>query len=292
MEFKKEYYNCACCNNTNTKEVTSKQGFSIVQCTNCGFVYVNPRIDNNSIASLYRHNYFHNKDYGYNGYEQEKRLRIKNFDKWLSDAAPFMENIQPFYALDAGCAAGYCLEVMQQKGLKAEGIELDEEMYKNLLQQGYKVSPGLLQDFSASHKFSLITLFDVIEHIPDIDEVFKKLHELLSDNGVVVMVTPNHNSLQRKLLGRRWFQYKPIEHIQYFTLNSITQFATRNNFEVVYHTSCGQYADTTFLINRLNYYGFSFFSKLFSFFFSITGLKNKFFYTDTGSLLLVLKKKP
>ena len=138
---------------------------------------------------------------------------------------------------------------------------------------------------------NFITLFDVIEHIPNIDKAFSKLNSLLTDDGVIIMVTPNHNSLQRKLLGKRWFQYKPIEHIQYFDRKSLNTFAERNGLKIVYQTNCGQYADTRFLINRLNYYHFTFLAKLFNKIFGILRVKNKFFYTDTGSLFVVLKRK-
>jgi 2-polyprenyl-3-methyl-5-hydroxy-6-metoxy-1,4-benzoquinol methylase len=269
----------------------TKQGFSIVKCCNCGFVYVNPRVENKELTSLYRHNYFKNKDYGYVGYEQEKRLRIKNFERWLKDAEEYIPLNIPVYSLDVGCAAGYCLELMNKMGWKGKGLELDEEMYISLQQSGYDISKSLLEDFDSENKFSVITLFDVIEHIPNIDKSFGKLNSLLTDDGVVIMVTPNYNSFQRKLFGKRWFQYKPIEHIQYFNKHSLNSFADRNGLQIIHQERCGQYADTQFLLNRLNYYHFTFLSKLFNKIFGILRLKNQFFYTDTGSLFVILKHK-
>jgi 2-polyprenyl-3-methyl-5-hydroxy-6-metoxy-1,4-benzoquinol methylase len=291
MEFTLKNYSCSLCGKSKTDLLLTKQGFSIVQCNNCSFVYVNPRVQDEQLASIYRHNYFANKDYGYVSYEQEKRLRIKNFERWLRDADKYITVTDPIFALDIGCAAGYCLELMKAKGWKTTGLELDEEMCTSLQQRGFNISKSLLGDLETENRFSVITLFDVIEHIPNIDKAFSKLHSLLTKNGVVVMVTPNHKSFQRKLLGKKWFQYKPIEHIQYFDKKSISAFAERNGLQIVYQTNCGQYADTQFLLNRLNYYHFTFLSKLFNKIFGVLKLKDKFFYTDTGSLFVILKRR-
>ena len=290
MEFTTQEYPCSLCNSTSTKLLVVKSGFYIVQCVKCNFVYVNPRIANEKLENIYAHNYFKNKDYGYVGYEQEQRLRIKNFERWLKDAVPFVQAGKQVNALDVGCAAGYCLNVMKAWGWTAEGLELDTEMCIHLENDDQIVYHRSLDNFESKHKYQVITLFDVIEHIPDIDAAFKQLNHLLDAAGIVIMVTPNHNSLQRRLFGKRWFQYKPIEHIQYFTRQSLAVFAGRNNLQIIHSSKCGQYADTHFLVTRLNYYHFAFLSKLFDKIFQLLNLKNRFFYTGTGSLFVVFKK--
>ena len=290
MEFTTQKYPCSLCKSNKTKPILNKSGFSIVQCCDCNFVYVNPRIKNEQLENIYKHNYFKNKDYGYIGYEQEKRLRVKNFERWLKDAKSFLPDDKPLNALDVGCAAGYCLDVMRAEGWNAEGIELDEELCINLVSAGQTVHLSSLENFESNIKFHVITLFDVIEHIPEIDRAFNRLSNLIEENGIIIIVTPDHNSFQRRLLTKRWFQYKPIEHIQYFTRHTLDVFAKRNNLQMIYYKKCGQYADTHFLINRLKYYRFSFLSKIFEKIFYLLNLNNRFFYTDTGSLFVIFKK--
>jgi 2-polyprenyl-3-methyl-5-hydroxy-6-metoxy-1,4-benzoquinol methylase len=291
MEFVLRNYSCSLCGKEDTKLLLTKQKFSIVQCCNCNFVYINPRIVNNQLATIYKHNYFKNKDYGYVGYEQEKRLRVKNFERWLNDASGFIAASTDILALDVGCAAGYCLALMKERGWKEEGLELDQEMCLKLRENDFNVSQSMLEDFKTENRFSVITLFDVIEHIPNVDGAFKKLSSLLTENGVVIMVTPDHDSFQRKILGKKWFQYKPIEHIQYFNRRSLKIFAERNGLKIIYQKHCGQYADADFLLNRLYYYQFPFLSVFFKKLFGILKLNNRYFYTDTGSLYVILKRK-
>ena len=291
MEFNIQHYPCPLCKKDESKLLLKKQGFKIRNCIHCGFVYVNPRLVNEQLNAIYQHNYFQNKDYGYVDYEQEKRLRVKNFERWLKCAERFMPSGKPIIALDVGCAAGYCLDVMQNKGWQAEGLELDQEMCSSLVGTGHIVSHTELENFEGIHKYSIITLFDVIEHIPDIDAAFKQLNKILEKDGIVIVITPNHNSLQRKIFRKKWFQYKPIEHIQYFTGKTLAAFAERNGLRTHYFARSGQYADTQFILNRLNYYHFPFLSKIFNIIFAVLRLKNKFFHLGTGSLFVVLKKR-
>jgi SAM-dependent methyltransferase len=179
---------------------------------------------------------------------------------------------------------------MRNKGFSAEGLELDDKMSYELNVAGYKVSQKTLDNFNSDNKYVLVTMFDVIEHIPDVDTAFNRIFHLLENNGVLIIVTPDHNSFQRKLFGKRWFQYKPVEHVNYFTKQSLSIFAERNGFELIYNSSSGQYADAEFILNRLQYYGFSLFANFFKVIFSIFRFKNKFIYTDTGSLLTVFRK--
>ena len=291
MEFDLQNYECSLCKQDKTKPVLHKHGLTIVICSNCGFVYVNPRLKNEQLNSIYLHNYFKNKEYGYIGYELQEVLRKKNFERWLKDAASFLPAGKPIRALDVGCAAGYCLDIMKSKGWDAEGLELEAEMFEVLVQSGYSVSKTRLEELSTAQKYSVITLFDVIEHIPDLDKAFQQLFNLLEEDGIIIIVTPDHNSIQRKIFRKKWFQYKPIEHIQYFSRQTLITFAGRNGLDMVVHKRSGQYADTNFIVNRLQYYQFSFLSGLFNKIFSFLRLKNIFFYIDTGSLFTVFKKK-
>ncbi|MEI8059497.1 MAG: class I SAM-dependent methyltransferase [Ferruginibacter sp.] len=291
MQFIKKSYSCTKCNQDNAGLLFVKQGYNIVKCRNCGFVYVNPRVLNEQLGIIYQQNYFTNNDYGYSGYEQEKALRVKNFEKWIGKSEKFINGDIPVRALDIGCAAGYCLEVMQGKGWHVEGLELDEKMCSELKAKGFSAHHKLLENFETDQKYSLITLFDVIEHIPDVDAAFQQLYKITNENGIVVMVTPDYNSIQRKIMRKKWFQYKPVEHIQYFTKDSISSFAERNNFKAIYISVCGQYADVNFLINRLRYYHFSSTAFLISGVLRLLNIKNRFFYIDTGSLFVVFKKK-
>jgi predicted TPR repeat methyltransferase len=218
-------------------------------------------------------------------------LRIKTFGKWYHICKQYIPR-DFSAALDIGCAAGYFLDLLKKKGWRhAEGIELDSRMIAGLRRRSYEIFDVPLELFVPSKRYHLITLFDVLEHLPDINSDLSKLHSMLDDKGIIALVTPNFASMQRRIFGRRWFQFKPREHIYYFTPKTLRRLAEKHGFTIIHLSNSGQFADFDFLHNRLAKYRFPFFDTLFSLVCSALHLRNKFWYVDTGSMFAVLKKK-
>lgn len=258
-------------------------------------VYVNPRLRDNVLYDIYRKDYFRKQnysfnDFGYGDYDLTADLRDKTFQRWYDEVVPFLL-IKKGTALDIGCATGRFLNILKDKGWKANGIELDIDMYNALREKGYNVRNTPIEDCTADEKYDLITLFDVIEHIAHLKECFEKLSLLLAEKGTLVMVTPNIESLQKKIFGKRWFQFKPWEHISYFSPEIMHRLADMYHLKIVHLSSCGQYADMSFVHHRLLRYKFERIAGIFKKFISLPGLKNKAWYLGTGSMLVVMQKK-
>ena len=287
----KEFVNCPLCDNNDYKTQYRINSWSIVKCDHCDFVYINPRLQKKELLKIYKDNYFDNSSVGYFHYKENKALRQKNFKKWIDDAIKFVSAGKKVNALDIGCAAGYCLEVFTARGWNPFGIELNTEYAGQLQQNGYKVYDSPFLDIPFEEKYSVITLFDVVEHLTDLREHFTKLYSILEDNGVIVLITPDYNSLQRKLLGKKWFQFKPLEHINYFSLTTFKKLVDSTGFKIVGSKKAGQYSNTEFLKDRLKKYKFGWLIPIFDLTVKLLGLKNKDLYIDTASLFVVLKKK-
>jgi predicted TPR repeat methyltransferase len=255
-------------------------------------IFVNPRIRNEELVAIYRNGYFdRGSESGYADYELIAPLRIKTFEKWYNVCKRYLP-ADYSAALDIGCAAGYFLDLLKKEGWRrVEGIELDARMIACLRKRSHAISDVPLEVFFPSQRYHLITLFDVLEHLPDINGDFEKLSSMLDDNGIIALVTPNFASMQRRLFGRRWFQFKPREHIYYFTPKTLRCLAEKHGFTVIHLSNSGQFADFDFLHDRLAKYRFHFFDKLFSLACAALHLRKKFWYVDTGSMLAVLKKK-
>lgn len=289
MNFRKKEYPCGICGASDAKKLYTLKGFDIVKCRQCGFVYVNPRIANEDLPLLYSGEYFHNQQYGYLDYEATAYLRKKNFERWYKDMRPFLK-VDKGNVLDIGCASGYFLEILKDKGWNVEGIELSSSMIEVLNKKNIPVYTKTFDTFQTDKKYHLITLFDVLEHLPDIKDTFARLSSLLHPDGIIVLITPNANSFQHKLFGKRWFQLKPQEHIHYFAAVTLQKAITPHNLSVVKIMHSGQYADVSFILNRLQEYNYKVLYKTFSFLVKILGLSKACYYTDTGSLFAILKK--
>lgn len=283
-------YPCPLCCGTSAERLYTLKGFRIVSCNECGMVYVNPRIPNDRLYDIYTNSYFHSQSEGYEDYELTAHLRKKTFGRWLEKIVPLLK-IRQDAALDIGCAAGYFLELLEQNGWDAEGVELDKEMLVVVRGKGFTVHDTPLERLALKRKYGLVTLFDVLEHLPDPHEGMERLYSLLADNGSVALVTPDFGSTQHRLFRSRWFQLKPREHILCFTLGTLTKLAEQHGFAVVHHSPSGQYADFPFLCGRLRRYGFGMAALPFRVLVSLLGLSNKVWYTGTGSMMVLLQKR-
>lgn len=271
------------------------KGFNLARCTNCGMVYVNPRLKDDIILDIYKKDYFIKKDYsfsdfGYGNYDLTAGLRDKTFLRWYEAALPLL-SIQKGGALDVGCATGRFLSILQNKGWEVSGLELDVDMCNRLIERGFHVKNIPLEECGPSGQYDLITLFDVIEHVTHLHACFEKLARMLSGRGSIVMVTPNIDSFQRKLFGNKWFQFKPWEHISYFSPKTMHHVADKFGLKIVHVQKCGQYADMSFVHHRLLRYGFTRTAAAFKLFLSLPGLKDLALYLGTGSMLIVMQKK-
>jgi SAM-dependent methyltransferase len=110
--------------------------------------------------------------------------------------------------IDVGCGRGLRLLSFRRLGLDVHGMDLipePVEYVKNELGV-----PAICTDMAGLPRafepgtFDLVTAFQVIEHVPDADEMIASCYELLKPGGWVVITTPMVDSMQSQFFGRRW----------------------------------------------------------------------------------------
>jgi 2-polyprenyl-3-methyl-5-hydroxy-6-metoxy-1,4-benzoquinol methylase len=134
--------------------------------------------------------------------------------------------------LDIGCAFGYFLMQAREKGWDIHGLERSSYAVDYAKKSfGLDIQLGTLEKNSyPDNFFQAVTLFDVIEHVSSPTEALRQIHRILAPGGLLVMTTPNESGLLRKLMGKHWFHFKPLEHNYFFSSNSMTQFLKKSGF--------------------------------------------------------------
>lgn len=187
----------------------------ILRCRGCTFGFTEFRPTEEQLHRLYR-------DLNVSVYESETPGRIRTAQRHLRILTPHAPS--PGRILDVGCASGRFLEACANAGWEVVGIEpsrfLSEEAARLLRGKGEVLPMTLQQAPLAPASFDVVTLWDVLEHVPLPLDFLRYTAELLRPGGILLLNVPDLNSPQARLFGRRWPLLLP-EHLNYFTRRSL-----------------------------------------------------------------------
>jgi SAM-dependent methyltransferase len=146
---------------------------------------------------------------------------------------------QPGYAYEMGCADGFMLDALRQKGWRVLGSERNDEMLVIARENEIPVFAGEPESLPQEPTFDLIILFQVLEHLPDPAKTLKTLSGLLKPGGRLVIGVPNHASWQAGVGREKWFHLDVPRHLFHYTPDALKQALARVELTVVNvnHTS-------------------------------------------------------
>jgi 2-polyprenyl-3-methyl-5-hydroxy-6-metoxy-1,4-benzoquinol methylase len=230
----------------------------LVQCVNCGLIFVNPRPAFADLARQYEGSYFHCAEPtfgGYEDYEADHADIVRTFQGRMGMMRDQVRVERP-RALDVGCATGIFLEVARDAGWQPEGVDISAYALARAEAKGFKVHRGTLLDTELPEAgFDIITMWDLIEHVPDPAAVFAECHRLLKPGGVLAISTPDAGSVLARVLRGRWLGYRSIdEHLYFFSHRTITAMLEHAGFEVRRFAQAGKVLALPRLIERMRFY--------------------------------------
>lgn len=135
--------------------------------------------------------------------------------------------------LDYGCGAGVSL--MEAKALGAEpyGIEADPNVQQVIDALQLRIHIGTLDDAPfADRQFDLIVLNQVLEHIPQPEELLERFQGMLKPGGKLVLGVPNADSIFARFFKRTWINWHVPYHLHHFTPRSVRLFLERCGWRV------------------------------------------------------------
>ncbi|EGG33971.1 class I SAM-dependent methyltransferase [Paenibacillus sp. HGF5] len=136
--------------------------------------------------------------------------------------------------LDVGIGGGELLAVAKELQFDVEGLEIVELQAKHVSTiLNIEVHACDFLEYMTNKRYNLITLGDVIEHIEDPVKTIQKAYELLDDQGVFWISTPNYNSAFASFVKFEDAMWKEAGHLHYFSYTSLRMVLENNGFEVI-----------------------------------------------------------
>jgi 2-polyprenyl-3-methyl-5-hydroxy-6-metoxy-1,4-benzoquinol methylase len=203
-----------------------KDGYTLDRCNSCGLAFVtNPPTP----AELER---FYSFDSGYHVDFRDDQDEIANrFELAERQYAAIARHHDVGRCLDIGAAAGFFVKTAADNGWDAHGIELSKDTSQLARERyGVDVTSTRLEDTAFEpESFDAITLWDVIEHVPDPLDTMRRVAALLKPGGVVGIITPNLDGLFARAsyhvarLIHQWPAVEPPAHLSQFSVESLTK---------------------------------------------------------------------
>ncbi len=237
---------CVVCGAPGPEPRFSRNGFPMVACRACGCLYVGTDPATIDFDALYGPDYYtggHDQVFSdYVGQAAARRAHARRKLAWLRTVPPRWP--RDGRLLDVGCAAGFFLAEARAQ-YAVQGVELSSWSSAWARDQlGLPVFTGTLQQAAlpAGH-FDIVTLWDVIEHVPDPVPLLAEVARVLKPGGRVVLTTGDWGSAYAQRHGEHWHLMTPPWHLTMFSRATLTRAAARAGLKPVHWATEGVAGD-------------------------------------------------
>jgi len=196
--------NCNSCGSYAIGSYLFTRNGEILKCRSCGLVVLAPEGREDRLDVLYSQDYFTDRE-GYffrDGVIDGSGVESPHIADFRAGLA-FIEIHagSPGTLLDVGCATGSFLTLAAERGWVGHGVEVSEfAAAKARERTGLEIFCGPFGDAPfVNETFDVVTMWDLLEHLPVPLEALQKAYSLLKPSGLLLVNTPNENSLIRKM---------------------------------------------------------------------------------------------
>lgn len=158
-------------------------------------------------------------------YHFVKRMALKNKLKLVNSL-----QTQKGRLLDIGAGTGDFLAAAKTGGWDVSGIEPSAKAKEIASAKGVAFSAST-ENFP-DESFDAITMWHVLEHVPDPDKQLAELKRLLKPNGVILVAVPNFKSHDAKTYKQHWAAFDVPRHLWHFSRTAIEKLAMRNGLRL------------------------------------------------------------
>ena len=158
-------------------------------------------------------------------YQFVKSIALKNKLKLINSVS------QKGKILDIGAGVGDFLSVAKNDGWQTTGIEPSEKAKAIAISKGVLFVENLSQ--LQNNSFDVITMWHVLEHVPDLENQIAELKRLIKPNGTIIIAVPNFKSFDAKHYKEFWAAYDVPIHLWHFSKTAIQKLFAKQNLELV-----------------------------------------------------------
>lgn len=164
-------------------------------------------------------------------YRPSYRAEARMIDRYCRRSNPARGKV-----LDIGCGRALRLLEFRRLGYDVHGCDFQPLSVDYLNSKlGIPAKQGdvsRVDDLYAPESFDVVTAFHVIEHLLDVGRLLRGCHSILKPGGVMVVCIPMADSIQARVLGRKWAGFTEApRHIALPSRKALTGLCAGAGFE-------------------------------------------------------------
>ncbi len=212
-------------------DVVTGHVFDVLQCKDCGLGWTDVA-KGFDLTPYYATNYYGNHHKKFIGLVE---WAVKNFRTLRAGFIQNQISDRSARILDVGCGRGWMLKTLKDHGWECFGTEFSEESSKHaqklLGNTVYTVSDIADCRFPDNH-FDVVTLWHVLEHLPNYLDVLQEIKRILKPRGVLIIEVPNFTGVQSSINAGRWIYLETPRHLYHFSTKYLSKLLGGLKFTV------------------------------------------------------------
>lgn len=231
--------NCPICGSSSYRthliakdHTVSKQTFDITGCNGCEFLYTNPRPDANSLGAYYESEEYISHSNTNKGLINSLYQSIRNITL-KQKLGLINSNCKKGSILDIGSGTGEFLNTCKKNGWNTFGIEPSDIGRSSCINKyGLDVRPESELAVFNNQTFDAITLWHVLEHVPNLQERVQEIKRILKKDGTLIIAVPNPSSHDASKYKEFWAAYDVPRHLYHFKPLDIKNLFSKHGFKI------------------------------------------------------------
>ena len=205
-----------------------------------GYVIIEPYPTANELKVYYEGSYFVEGDLVKHDYLNDELIYRVTYLDYIKTIFSFIAVKKNLEILEYGCGVGSFVRslLVSDEGHrigKIDGVDISDTAVTLAAKhtKSLRASFHTVDKLNLQKRYDLIAMLEVIEHIPDVQNVIEDLSKSAEIGGIMFVTTPNYNSFEQRIFRGSWRLFCPPEHINYFTKRTLSQMLIDNGWEIL-----------------------------------------------------------
>ena len=215
-----------------TDQFATGEEFAIYKCEECSFTFTQNIPDEEEIGRYYESpTYISHSNTNKGLINRIYQLVRKRMLQKKAKLVKQLTLLEKGKLLDYGAGTGHFARVMAAKGWDVTAIEKSDKARELALKDfGFEMCPVEALAKIEDKRLDVVTMWHVMEHIQNPDNLWKELHRILNDTGVAIIAVPNSISYDAQKYQEHWAAYDVPRHLWHFTPSTIMRWGEKHGF--------------------------------------------------------------